>query len=93
MYTENPLSKASAEYDYYLRLMISEVVRAELSMLKDSFQFNKVSYSKAEFAKAIKRSESFVDKQRRKGVIKKWKQNGAGIEIHHSELENFIFTE
>ena len=51
-----------------------------------------LAYSKQDFAKAINKSTSFVDAERRAGRLE-WSRNGGTVSIPASELSKYIIVE
>ena len=90
---ENKLVRLILGLDQYFKESTREIFKEELSKINTAVVQKKISYTKAEFAKAIRKSETFVDRERRRGNIKKWKVNGNSIEIHYSELEKYIYVD
>ena len=71
-----------------LKAMISNVVKAQLEKKAEK----PISYSKKDFAKAIGKSVSFVDQERRAGRLN-WSRNGGTVSIPASELSKYIIIE
>lgn len=70
-----------------LETLISKCVKKGIQESQSVGQ--KLAYSKKEFAKAIGKSESFVDQERRAGRLE-WKRNGGTVSIPATELQKYI---